>query len=81
MTALNDEWIIHENSLERCFEFKTYTKTMSFVNAVAWIANKKNHHPDMHVSFSKCTIQITTHDAGNKLTEKDYDLARAIDCL
>ena len=78
---LHEEWTIGEHHLERCFKFKTYTKTMSFVNAVAWIANKQNHHPDMLVSFNQCVIKITTHDEGNTLTDKDYLLAKAIDQL
>ena len=78
---LDDRWIVHTDHLERCFNFKTYTKTMSFVNAVSWLANKQNHHPDMLVSFNKCVVKITTHDAGNCLTDKDYLLANGIDLL
>ena len=56
-------------------------KTMSFVNAVAWLANKHTHHPDMYITFNTCTIEITTHDRNNLLTDKDYQLASAIDKL
>jgi len=78
---LNDGWTTQDGMLERHFEFKTYTKTISFVNAVAWLANKQNHHPEMIVSFKKCIVQITTHDAGHTLTDKDYLLAESIDKL
>ena len=54
---------------------------MSFVNAAAWEANRIMHHPDMEVSFNKCVINITTHDEGNTLTEKDFQLAKNIDAL
>tara|TARA_B100001971_G_C18268000_1_gene596058 strand:+ start:55094 stop:55345 length:252 start_codon:yes stop_codon:yes gene_type:complete len=82
MLELNSEWEkIEDKKLRRVFEFKGFLKTMSFVNAVAWEANRLMHHPDMEVSFSKCVINITTHDAGNTLTEKDYQLAQAIDQL
>ena len=81
--SLNDGWeyLESEGSLKKTFEFKGFLKTMSFVNAVAWQANLQMHHPDMQVSFNKCVIQITTHDSGNQITQKDFDLAHAIDQL
>ena len=82
MLDLNEAWeTIDGTKLRRVFEFKGFLKTMSFVNAVAWEANRLMHHPDMEVGFNKCVINITTHDAGNTLTEKDYQLAQAIDRL
>lgn len=82
MLEISKEWEVIENTkLKRTFEFKGFLKTMSFVNAVAWEANRIMHHPDMEVSFNKCVINITTHDAGNTLTDKDYQLANAIDSL
>lgn len=82
MLELDSAWEkIEDTKLRRVFEFKGFLKTMSFVNAVAWEANRIMHHPDMEVSFNKCVINITTHDAGNTLTEKDYQLAEAIDQL
>lgn len=73
--------IVDGSKLRKTFEFKGFLKTMSFVNAVAWEANRVMHHPDMEVSFAKCTINLTTHDEGNSLTEKDFDLARRIEQL
>jgi len=82
MLEISKEWeVIEERKLRRVFEFKGFLKTMSFVNAVAWEANKLMHHPDMEVSFNKCVINITTHDSGNTLTDKDYKLAAAIESL
>lgn len=54
---------------------------MSFVNAIAWTANKENHHPQMIIDFNQCIIRLTTHDEGNKITDKDHRLARLIDQL
>ena len=54
---------------------------MFFVNAVAWEANLYMHHPDMQVGFNYCEIQLTTHDNKNQLTEKDYQMAKAIENL
>jgi 4a-hydroxytetrahydrobiopterin dehydratase len=82
MLELNADWKnIDDKKLSRKFEFKGFLKTMSFVNAVAWEANRQMHHPDMEVTFNTCTINITTHDEGNVLTEKDYKLAKSIDSL
>jgi 4a-hydroxytetrahydrobiopterin dehydratase len=82
MLEIDAGWeVMDGQKLRRTFEFKGFLKTMSFVNAVAWEANRIMHHPDMQVSFNKCTIDITTHDAGNTLTENDYKLAKAIDNL
>lgn len=75
-------WSYHEEkkSLRKEFLFKSYLKTISFVNALAWLANKENHHPDLEVSFSKCTIYLTTHDEFG-VGEKDFHLARKINEL
>ena len=81
-SELSEEWeIVADKKLRRTFKFKGFLKTMSFVNAVAWEANKHMHHPDMEVSFNKCVINITTHDEGNTLTEKDLALAKSLDAL
>lgn len=69
-----------KNSLQKEFTFKSYLKTISFVNALAWLANKENHHPDLEVSFSKCTVYLTTHDEGG-VGEKDFSLAKKINEL
>ena len=83
MKDLADDWeyIESEGALKKTFQFKGFLKTMSFVNAVAWQANLQMHHPDMTVSFNKCVIKITTHDSGNQVTQKDFELAQAIDQL
>lgn len=74
------KYIAEKKSLQKEFTFKSYLKTISFVNAVAWLANKENHHPDMVVSFSKCIVELTTHDEGG-VSEKDLELAKKIDEL
>lgn len=82
LAKLSSGWDCIENQkLRKCYEFKGFLKTMSFVNAVAWEANRIMHHPDMEVSFNKCIINLTTHDDGNILSEKDFELAKNIDRL
>jgi 4a-hydroxytetrahydrobiopterin dehydratase len=69
-----------KNCLEREYTFKSYLKNIAFVNAIAWVANKENHHPDLEISFNKCIVRITTHDE-NGVGEKDYALALKINQL
>jgi 4a-hydroxytetrahydrobiopterin dehydratase len=67
-------------SISRTFRFKNYYHTMSFVNAVAWIANKEAHHPDLEVSYNQCTVHYTTHDMDG-LGIHDLICAAKIDAL
>ncbi len=81
LNSLTDwSYDLNSKSLVKVFPFKTYSKNIQFVNAVAWIANKMNHHPDLEVTFNKCVVKITTHDVGG-ISEKDFELADAIEAL
>lgn len=62
------------------FSFKNFYKTMAFVNAIAWIANQENHHPDMEVGFNYCLVKYTTH-AIKGLSENDFICAAKVDAL
>jgi 4a-hydroxytetrahydrobiopterin dehydratase len=85
LSELNPEWKIESSAdktmLKRSFQFKSYLKNISFVNAVAWQANLLNHHPDLEVSYQTCMVKLTTHDDKNQLSQKDFELAKAIDSL
>jgi 4a-hydroxytetrahydrobiopterin dehydratase len=74
-------WSEEDNKLIKTFEFKGNLKTISFVNTVYWLANKYNHHPDMYLTFNTCKVILTTHDQGNTITNKDYELAENIEKL
>ena len=69
-----------QQSISRRFEFKGFGKTMSFVNAVAWIANQEGHHPDMKVGYNYCEVLYTTH-AIDGLSENDFICAAKVDQL
>lgn len=66
--------------IRREFRFKNYYETMVFANAVAWIANSEDHHPDMLVTYNRCTITYTTHSVNN-LSLNDFVCAARIDAL
>ena len=73
-------YIESQKSIVRKFEFKGYLKTIGFVNALAWLANKANHHPDLYVTFNTCAVTLTTHDLGG-VSELDFKLAAEINQL
>ncbi|MEN9449310.1 MAG: hypothetical protein RJA25_2600 [Bacteroidota bacterium] len=73
------EWVINDNKLEKEFIFKDFTNAFGFLTKVAIVAEKQDHHPEIYNTYNKVNIKLQTHDAGNKVTEKDYTLAKAID--
>lgn len=78
-SQLSNEWIVKNNALlERTFVFVNFKHTMSFVQQVANIAEEENHHPVMHVYYSKVIIELWTH-AIDGLSENDFILAAKID--
>lgn len=68
------------SALTRTFKFKNYYETMSFVNALAHIANREDHHPDLSVHYDKCVVRYSTHDVGG-LSENDFICAAKADTL
>jgi 4a-hydroxytetrahydrobiopterin dehydratase len=69
-----------EKSIARTFEFTNYYETMAFVNAVAWIAHREDHHPDLAVGYKTCAITYATHANGG-LSENDFVCAAKVDAL
>ena len=59
------------DALVRTFRFADYYRTMSFVNAVAHMANREDHHPDLGVHYDRCVVRYSTHDVGG-LSENDF---------
>lgn len=74
-------WKEQDNKLKRTFEFKNFTEAFGFMTKVAIVAEKMNHHPNWSNVWNKVEIELSTHDAGNKVTEKDHQLAKEIDKL
>ena len=75
------DWKIIKGKLSKEFEFNDFTEVIKFVNKIASLAEKENHHPDLFIhSYKKLRITLFTHSE-NKITEKDYDLADKIDGL
>lgn len=72
-------WKEEDNLLKKTFEFKDFQEAFAFMTRVAFLAEAHNHHPNWSNVYNKVIIELTTHDAGNKITEKDRKLAEAID--
>jgi 4a-hydroxytetrahydrobiopterin dehydratase len=73
-------WTVDGHHLKHDFRFANFHDTMAFVNAVAWIAHRGDHHPDMTVGYNRCGMQWSTHSAGG-LTLKDFVCAAQVDAL
>ena len=84
LSKLNGEqaigWRLIDGALEKTFGFKNFHETMGFVNALAFIANAQDHHPDLAVQFGKCTVRFNTHDV-NGISVSDFFCASKVDAL
>ncbi|HET9694278.1 MAG TPA: 4a-hydroxytetrahydrobiopterin dehydratase [Steroidobacteraceae bacterium] len=82
LAQLDAGWRISEDgkSLRRAFGFKDFYRTMAFINAVAWIANAEDHHPDFEAGYNYCRLAFSTHSIGG-LSENDFICAAKIDAL
>jgi len=67
-------------AIRKAFDFRNFHETMGFVNAVAWIANREDHHPDLTVGYKCCEVRYSTHSVGG-LSENDFICAAKIDEL
>ena len=67
-------------AIEKSYAFANYYETISFVNAVAFIANAQDHHPDLAVHYNRCVVRFNTHDVKG-LSETDFECAAQVDAL
>ena len=74
-------WKNTDNKLIRKFVFKDFIEVMGFVNKLAILSEKNNHHPEIQITYNTVTIELTTHDLGNIISEKDHLLSSEIDKL
>jgi 4a-hydroxytetrahydrobiopterin dehydratase len=74
------DWMLKDASIERTFQFRDFKESISFINKVAEIANEQDHHPDIHIYYSKVRIELSTHKI-NGLSKNDFILAAKIDDL
>lgn len=70
-----------QSALVKEYKFKDFISAWAFMNSVALISEKMDHHPDWSNAYNRVSIRLSTHDAGNKITDKDRKLAALIDKL
>ena len=68
------------HALSKIYNFKNYYETMAFVNALAYMANREDHHPDLGVHYNRCVVRFSTHDVGG-LSENDFICAARTEAL
>lgn len=73
------KWVEKNDKLKRKFEFKDFNEALNFINKLAPICESMNHHPEINWVYNKIELTLSTHDAGDKITELDYQLAKKID--
>ena len=84
LTQLNGDaaqgWKLIDGALEKAFAFPNFHETMAFVNALAWVAHREDHHPDLAVAYGSCTVRFNTHDVSG-ISASDFHCAAAVDNL
>jgi 4a-hydroxytetrahydrobiopterin dehydratase len=73
-------WALVDGAVQKRYDFADYHRTMAFVNAVAWIAHAEDHHPDLLVSYNRCTVRFNTHSVGG-ISINDFICAAKLDAL
>jgi len=82
LSQLDQQWQLSEDhkSISFDFQFNNFHETMSFVNALAWIAHQQDHHPELEVSYKHCLVHYSTHSVDG-LSENDFICAAKIERL
>jgi 4a-hydroxytetrahydrobiopterin dehydratase len=77
-------WRVQADAIVRQFDFKNYYATLAFINAIAYVIHAEDHHPELLVTYNKCTIKYNTHSVNNGrggLSINDFICAAKIDAL
>lgn len=78
--AALDGWSSDGRAIEKTWQFRDHYETMAFVNAVAWISHREDHHPELTVGYAQCRVRYWTHAIGG-LSENDFVCAAKVDRL
>lgn len=73
-------WQLADGAIAKTYEFKNYYQTLAFVNAIAWMAHREDHHPDLEVGYNRCRVVYATHAIGG-LSQNDFICAAKVDAL
>jgi 4a-hydroxytetrahydrobiopterin dehydratase len=75
-----DQWVVDGDALKKTYRFKDYYETLAFVNALAYIVHREDHHPDLHVGYNRCVVRYNTHSVSG-ISENDFISAAKVDAL
>ena len=73
-------WQLYDHLISKTYHFKDYYQTIAFVNAIAWMSHREDHHPELTVNYNSCQVEYTTH-AIHGLSENDFICAAKVDKL
>jgi len=73
-------WTYDGKVIAKSWSFKNYYETLAFVNAVAWVVHREDHHPDMSVGYNRCRVEFSTHSIGG-ISENDFICAAKIEVI
>lgn len=73
-------WALKDGAIEKTYTFRNYHETLAFVNALAWIAHREDHHPDLLVKYASCQVRYNTHSVGG-ISINDFICAAKADAL
>lgn len=76
-----DGWRVEDDKLKKDFKFQNFKEAAAFILRIAFEAESLQHHPELFNVYSKVDIGLCTHEAGDKITNKDVELAKAIDSI
>lgn len=77
-------WSIQENKVTKTFSFKNYYETLAFINAIAYVIHAEDHHPELLVTYNRCSVHFNTHSVNEGkggLSENDFICAAKIDAI
>lgn len=78
--ALVSGWSEVDGAIEKVYDFANFHETIAFVNALAWVAHREDHHPDLSVGYNRCAVRFNTHAVGG-LSVNDFICAAKLDAL
>ena len=73
------DWIVNNDSMSKTFTFRDFESAMPFMQKAASLISELNHHPEWSNCYNRVSVLLSTHDAGNVVTEKDHTLAALLD--
>jgi 4a-hydroxytetrahydrobiopterin dehydratase len=82
--AAIDGWLLQEGKIVKTFSFKNYYETLAFINAIAYVIHAEDHHPEMIVTYNRCTVKFDTHSVNGGrggISENDFICAAKVDAI